>query len=486
MVDRRNPTRSGGGATQGGRSAVPLPNSLEARDIAAHLHPQTNLRLHEQVGPLMMVRGEGVRVVDDTGRRYLDAMSGMWSASLGFSNARLAAAAARQFADLPYYQTFAHRSTPPAVELAETLLRLAPVPMSKVLFQCSGSEANDTAIKLAWYYAHATGRPEKRKLISRRRAYHGTTIGSASLTGLPHLHSRFNLPLDGFLHLTCPHPYREALPGETDDAFSARLAAELEELIAREGADTIAAFFAEPVMGTGGVIPPPAGYFERIQPILRRHDILFVADEVICGFGRTGAWWGCDVYGLQPDILTCAKALSASYMPISALMVSERVYEAMKRNSDAVGVFGHGFTYGGHPVAAAVALETLRIYEEEELMPHAARTGARLQTGLSHFADHPLVGEVRGVGMMAGLELVRDKAGRTPFPAEWRLPAEVQRLAQERGLIIRALGDAVVLAPPLVCTEADIDEAVATLGAALDAAAEWAAAQANAAAPQPA
>ncbi|WP_426960106.1 aspartate aminotransferase family protein [Muricoccus radiodurans] len=456
---------------------MPSPNSLHARDIAYHLHPQTNLTRHEAIGPVVMVRGNGVHVYDDAGREYLDAMSGMWSASLGFSDQRLTAAAARQMERLPYYQTFAHRSTEPATELAETLIRLSPVPMSKVLFQSSGSEANDTSIKLAWYWAHATGRPGKRKIISRRRAYHGTTIASASLTGLPHLHSLFNLPLDGFLHLTTPHHYREGLPGESEEAFATRLAEELEALILREGADTIAAFFAEPVMGTGGVLTPPATYFQKVQAVLRRHDILFVADEVICGFGRTGNWWGCQTYGLEPDMITCAKALSASYAPISAILLSESIYQAMKRNADQVGVFGHGFTYGGHPVAAAVALETLRIYEGDNLIEHAANVGGRLQEGLRRLADHPMVGEVRGVGLMAAVEVVRDRETRAAFDPAAKVGAEVQRLAQEEGLIARALGDSLCFAPPLITTESEVDVILARFGRALDRTLEWVDAQ---------
>jgi len=465
---------------------VTSPNSLHARDIAYHLHPQTNPMRHEAIGPVIMTRGEGVYVFDDAGKRYLDAMSGMWSASLGFSDKRLTAAATRQLEVLPYYQTFAHRSTEPASELAEALIRLAPVPMSKVLFQSSGSEANDTAIKLVWYFGHATGRPGKRKIISRNRAYHGTTIASASLTGLPHLHNYFNLPLDGFLHVTTPHYYRNGLPGESEEAFSTRLAAELEDLILHEGADTVAAFFAEPVMGTGGVVPPPATYFAKVQEVLRRHDVLFVADEVICGFGRTGNWWGSQTYDLKPDMITCAKALSASYMPISALLISERIYEAMKVLGNKVGVFGHGFTYGGHPVAAAVALETLRIYQEDRLIEHAASMGQLLQLGLQRYADHPLVGEVRGAGLMAGVELVRDKSTKAAFAADMKVPAEVQRFAQDEGLIVRALADTIVFAPPLITTEAEVGLIVERFGRALDKAEAWVDAEAQSAVTEPA
>lgn len=442
---------------------------LHAADIAFHIHSQTNLSVHEQVGPTVMVRGEGIYTWDDQGKRYLDAMSGMWSAALGYSEERLAQAALRQMQALPYHQNFAHRSTEPAIQLAERLIQLAPVPMSKVLFACSGSEANDTAIKLAWYYWSAVGQPQRRKIIARNRAYHGTTIASASLTGLPHLHQDFGLPLPGFLHVTCPHYYREGLPGESEEAFSTRLAAELESLIEREGADTIAAFFAEPLMGTGGVITPPAGYFEKIHTVLKRHGILLVADEVICGFGRTGNWWGSQTFGLQPDMLTCAKALSASYLPISALMISEGIYQAMRSQSEKIGVFGHGFTYGGHPVPAAVALECLNIYEERRLPEHAARVGARLGAGLRRLAEHPLVGEVRGEGLMWGVELVADKASKAAFPREWKVGLAASQQTEANGVTARALNDSVVFAPPLIISEGEVDLVLEAFTKGLDA-----------------
>ncbi|RII74321.1 aspartate aminotransferase family protein [Pseudomonas monteilii] len=446
-----------------------MSNSLHAADIAFHIHSQTNLSLHEQVGPTVMVRGEGIYTWDDQGKRYLDAMSGMWSAALGYSEERLTNAALRQMQKLPYHQNFAHRSTEPAIELAERLIQLAPVPMSKVLFACSGSEANDTAIKLAWYYWSAVGQPQRRKIISRNRAYHGTTVASASLTGLPHLHQDFGLPLPGFLHVTCPHYYREGLPGESEEAFSTRLADELEAMILREGAETIAAFFAEPLMGTGGVITPPAGYFEKIQKVLKRHSILLVADEVICGFGRTGNWWGSQTFGLQPDMLTCAKALSASYLPISALMISEGIYQAMRSQSEKIGVFGHGYTYGGHPVPAAVALECLNIYRDRQLPEHARHVGARLGAGLRKLAEHPLVGEVRGEGLMWGVELVADKANKTPFPREWKVGLAASQQTEAYGVTARSLNDSVVFAPPLIITETEVDVVLDAFGKGLDA-----------------
>ncbi|MBZ3695905.1 aspartate aminotransferase family protein [Phyllobacterium calauticae] len=444
-------------------------NSLRMRDISTHIHPQTNLALHETLGPTIMMRGEGAYVYDDDGRQYLEGMSGLWCAALGMSEKRLADVATRQLNTLPYYQNFAHRSTEPAIELAERLLKVAPVPMSKVLFQSSGSEANDTAIKLVWYYFHAKGQTQKRKIIARHRGYHGTSIASASLTGLPHLHRDFNLPLEGFLHVTCPHFYREGLPGETEEAFSTRLAEELDQLILAEGPETVGAFFAEPVMGTGGVIVPPAGYFEKIQAVLRKHDVLLVADEVITGFGRTGNWWGSQTYDMKPDIVTCAKALTAAYMPLSALLISERVYQGMRAQSEKIGVFGHGYTYGAHPVACAVGVEALRIYEEDGIIDNVPALAARMQAAMAPLADHPLIGEVRGVGLMWAVELVRDKQSKEAFAPDMQFGLGVQNRAFERGLVCRSLGTGIALAPPLICTEEQIDEIVARFTQALDA-----------------
>ena len=303
---------------------MPHPNSAEARDIAFHLHGYTNARRHLEVGPLVMERGEGIYVVDTAGKRYIEAMAGLWSVGLGFSEKRLVQAATRQMETLPFYHTFSHKSHGPLIDLAETLVRLAPVPMSKVFFTNSGSEANDTAIKLIWYRSNALGLPEKKKIIARHRAYHGVTIAAACLTGLPNNHRSFDLPVQ-VLRARCPHHWSEAQPGEDEDAFSTRLADELEAMIQAEGPETVAAFFAEPLMGAGGVIVPPRGYWEKIQAVLRRHDIILVADEVICGFGRTGRMFGCETFGIEPDVMILSKQLSSSYLPISAVVANERM-----------------------------------------------------------------------------------------------------------------------------------------------------------------
>lgn len=443
-------------------------NTLNQLDIDHHLHPQTNLRQHEEIGPLIIESGDGPYVIDTEGKRYFEGMSGLWCASLGFSEKRLADAAHRQMLKLPYQQTFAHRSSRPVIELAARLLERAPVPMSKVMFQSSGSEAIDTAIKLVWYYHAAAGRPGKRKIIGRRRGYHGTTIAAASLTGLPNMQTGWGLPLPEMLHVTCPHFYREGREGETEQAFSARLVAELEQLILEEGAQNIGAFFAEPVMGTGGVVVPPQGYFEAVQAVLRKHDILFVVDEVICGFGRTGHYWGSQAFGIVPDMLACAKGLSSAYQPISALMLNDTLYQAIASQTNALGGFGHGFTYGGHPVAAAVALETLDLYDEYRILERVATTGALLQAGLRQLAAHPLVGEARGIGLMGVLELVADKGTRAPFDPQLQVPKRVTDALQRRGFLLRALGASVLLAPPLISTEAQIEALLATLRQCLD------------------
>ncbi|WP_349581217.1 aminotransferase [Sulfitobacter sp. NFXS29] len=445
-----------------------LSNSLATRDIQSQIHPQTNLDLHEKSGPLIMASGDGAIVTDDTGKTYIEGMSGLWCTALGLKEDRLAKAAAKQFDILPYYQNFAHRGTEPAIDLAAKLLEISPVSMSKVLFQSSGSEANDTAVKLIWYHFAAQGRPEKRKIISRQRGYHGTSIASASITGLPHLHTDWNLPLDGFLQVTCPHFYREGLPGEAEEAFSTRLAQEIEDLILAEGPETVAAFFAEPAMGTGGVILPPVGYFEKVQAVLDKYQVLMVADEVITGFGRTGSWWGSETFGLKPDLITCAKALTAAYMPLSAILISESIYQSMLEQSRKIGVFGHGYTYGAHPVACAVANEALRIYDEDGVIDGVAVLGARMESVLAPLRDHPLVGEVRGVGLMWGIEFVSDKEGRTPFPAEAGVPAKVQDAAFRLGLICRALGTAIALAPPLIVKPEQVDEIGRIMAKAID------------------
>jgi 4-aminobutyrate--pyruvate transaminase len=439
------------------------------RDQAFHLHPATNLRAVQKEGPLVITRGEGVYVYDDEGRRYLEGMAGLWCASLGFSERRLADAAYRQMCELPFYHSFAGKVPAISAELAERLIGIAPAGMGKVLFANSGSEANDAAVKLAWYVNNALGRPQKKKIISRKRAYHGVTIAAASLTGLAFAHDDFDLPIARILHADCPHFYRGAQPRESEEAFAARLAGDLEQMILREGPDTVAAFFAEPVMGAGGVIVPPATYFDRVQPILKKYEILFVVDEVICAFGRTGNMFGAQTFNLHPDIITVAKALSAGYQPISANLLTNELYEILLAQSDKLGIFGHGYTYSAHPVPAAVALETLKIYEELDIVAKVRRVGPRMLAGIRSYADHPLIGEARGIGLIGAVEIVRDKVTKQSFDPKAGVAAYLVRRAQHHGAILRNMpGDNVAFCPPLIITEAEIDEMMGCFSRALD------------------
>lgn len=443
-----------------GISAINSPasgNSAASRDKAFVLHPYTNLDLHETQGPMIIERGEGVRVFDDAGKEYIEGLASLWCVSLGWGQERLVEAAVAQMRKLPTYHMFGHKSHEPGIDLAERLLALSPVPMSKAFFANSGSEANDTAIKLIWYYNNALDRPEKKKIISRNKAYHGVTVATASLTGLPNNHRDFDLPIARILHTDCPHHYRFAQEGESEEAFADRLAQSLEDFILAEGPDTIAAMFAEPVMGAGGVIVPPATYFQKIQAVLRKYDILLVADEVICGFGRTGNFWGSQTFGMEPDILTCAKQLSSGYLPISAVLINEKVYQACVLESRKIGTFGHGYTYSAHPVAAAVALETLNIYDDMDMLGHVRSVAPVFQARLAALASHPLVGEARGVGLIGALELVSDKSTKTPFDPVGKAGAMVNGLCQDHGLITRAMGDTLALCPPLIITADEVN-----------------------------
>ena len=453
------------------------PNSIQARDIASLVHPQTNLLQHLEQGPQVIERGQGIYIWDDSGQQFLDAAAGLWCASLGYASERLAKVAYEQMRKLGYYHLYRGTSNEPGVDLAEKLLSIAPVKMSKVLFQCSGSEANDTAIKLVWYYHAAIGKPAKRKIIGRHMGYHGSTTAAISASGKPDMHAEFGLPLPDFRHTEFPHFYRRHTDGESEEQFATRMADALEAMIIAEGPETVGDFIAEPVMGAGGGIIPPRTYWEKMQAVLRKYDILFIADEVICGFGRTGNMWGSITYDLKPDMISCAKALSAAMQPISALMVNERVFAAMLDESRKVGNFAHGFTYAGHPVATAVALETLRIYEEMDMVPHVQRVGAYMQQVLGRFIDHPLVGDVRGVGLVVGIEMMADKATRTPFDPARKAGTIADRNARAQGLILRSIGDRIAFSPPLIITEAEVDELAVRLQKTLDA--TWAELKAN-------
>lgn len=446
------------------------PNSPATRDVAYVMHPYTDPSAHEDSGPQIIQSGDGIYVYDDDGKEYIEGLAGLWYASLGFSEERLVEAAAAQLRELPVYHTFSHRSTGPVIDLAERIIGNAPAPMSKIFFTCSGSEAVDTAIKIVWYYHNAIGKPEKKKIISRRGGYHGVTVASSSLTGLAAVQKGFDVPIPNLVHTDCPHYYRHGEEGESEEAFATRMADNLEKRILEEGPETVAAFIAEPVMGAGGVIPPPATYFDKVQPILKKHDVLFIADEVICGFGRTGNMWGSQTYGLVPDMVTMAKAISAGYLPIAATMFNEKIYQGLRRGSSEIGLFGHGFTYTGHPACAAVALETQKIYEERGTFAHAAAVSPRFLERLKAFEDHPLVGEARGVGLIGAIEFVADKKTREPFDPSLRVAAFANARAYEHGLITRALpaGDSVAFCPPLIITETQIDDMMDRFARALE------------------
>ncbi|KUL94046.1 aminotransferase [Bosea sp. WAO] len=433
--------------------------NLAVRDIETLIHPYTNLATHREVGPLVLERGQGVFVYDTAGKDYIEGMAGLWCTSLGYSNEELAETAYEQLKKLPYTHIFSGRSHDPAIELAEKLKEIAPVPISKVFYGSAGSDANDTQVKLVWYMNNALGRPKKKKIISRLKGYHGVTVASASLTGLPANHTDFDLPLPGILHTSCPHHYRFAHPGESELDFSARLAAELDEMIQREGPDTVAAFIAEPVMGAGGAVTPPEGYFEAINAVLAKYDILFISDEVITGFGRTGEMFGTTTYKMNADTLSCAKALTSAYFPLSAVMVSEPIYQVLVDQSRKIGTFGHGNTYAGHPVGCAVAVKTLEIYQRDKIIERVRQVSPKFLARLGKLAEHPLVGEARGVGLIGGIELVKDKASKAQFEAKKAVAAKSVSFAQEEGVILRAMGgDRVAFCPPLVISEAEIDE----------------------------
>ena len=450
--------------------------SLEAKDLQHLLHPTTNLKVHHQVGPRIHDHAEGVYMWDSHGKQYLEGMAGLWCTALGYGEEELVRVAAEHMRKLSYSQLFGSKSNEQSILLAEKLKSMAPFDAGRVFFGVSGSDANDTQIKLMWYYNNVIGRPEKKKIISRKRGYHGVTVAAGSLTGLPPFHAHFDLPIAGILHTDCPFYYREAEPGESEAEFVTRIVGNLEALIEREEPETIAAFIAEPVMGAGGVIVPPDGYFDQVQALLRKHDILFIDDEVICGFGRTGKPFGAQTMGLAPDTMSVAKAVSSAYLPMSAVLIPEYMYEPMIEASGKIGNFGHGFTYSGHPVCAAVALRALELMEERRLFDHAAQVSEPFQARLHALADHPLVGNTRGIGLIGAVELVADKASKQAFDPARGVGAYAMGRCEHHGLIVRALGDSLALCPPLIITDKQVDELFGKLEKALDDTREWLAA----------
>ena len=445
--------------------------SLEELDRESFFHPYTALADHQEKGVRVISEGDGVWVRDPDGKRYLDAVAGLWCVNIGYGRTDVADAIYEQAKKLPYFHTFSSMGNEPSIRLADRLKRLAPEGVSKVLFGNTGSDANDTNVKLVWYYNNMRGLPGKKKIIAREKGYHGVTVASASLTGLPLLHKAFNLPIADILHVSCPDPYRVKPDDMSERDFSKHLAKELDETIEREGPETVAAFIAEPVMGAGGVHVPPEGYFDEIQPVLKKHDVLLIADEVICGFGRLGHWFGSNLYDIKPDIITIAKGLTSGYIPMSASMVGDKVWDVLMDQSKEVGPFGHGYTYGGHPIAAAAAMANIDIFEREGLVENANRVGIYIQRRIREaFADHPLVGHVRGVGLILGIEFVADKASKRPFDGANKIAPKVSQAAYADGLIARPLpgGDIIAVSPPLSITEEEVDVVVQGLERALD------------------
>ncbi len=437
----------------------------QALDSRHHLHPFTDHKALASIGSRIITRADGCWLWDSDGNRILDGMAGLWCVNIGYGREELAEAAARQMRELPYYNTFFQSATPACIELAAKLAEIAPAGLNQAFFANSGSEANDTAAKLVRYFWNLRGKPEKKTIISRNYAYHGTTMAAASLSGLTPMHPQSDLPLPGFEHVDAPYWYGEG--GDlTPEAFGRLAANALEERIVQLGPENVAAFIGEPIQGAGGVIIPPDGYWQAVQEICKRHDVLLIADEVICGFGRTGRWWGSETFNIAPDILTMAKGLSSGYLPISALMVGERVGEALSNSGEE---WVHGYTYSGHPVAAAVALENIRIMEKEGLAERASGPiGHAFAEMLASLADHPLVGEARSVGLIGAIELVTDKETRRHFPEDREVGLTCRHHCIQNGLVMRAVRDIMVLSPPLIISESEIDEIGARAKKALD------------------
>lgn len=440
---------------------------IAAMDRNAVLHPFTNLKdfASGKLGPPTIVEtGHGIRIRDTDGRTYIDGFAGLYCVNIGYGRREVAEAIARQAHQLAYYHSYAAHTTEELARLADRLVRMAPGRMSKVFFGLSGSDANETQAKIVWYYNNLLGRPRKKKIISRERGYHGCSVISGSMTGMSFYHNEMDLPVGGILHTGVPHHYWGSEAGESEEAFGERRARELEALILREGPDTVAAFIAEPVLGTGGIIPPPKGYWPAIQRVLKTYDVLLIADEVITGFGRIGAPFGSHAYDIEPDLITVAKGLTSAYVPMSGAIVGEKIYRVMEEGADRVGAFSHGYTYSGHPLGAAAANAVLDIVEREDLASAAGRNGIYLLERLrAAMAPFPIVGEVRGVGMLAAIEFVADRRGKTRFDPGLKVGARISKAARDRGLIARAMphGDILGFAPPLVTTTGDIDEIVA-------------------------
>lgn len=448
-------------------------NDLSAIDRANFFHPSTHLAQFSrgEIPNRIMTGGEGCYVEDRDGKRSLDAFAGLYCVNIGYGRTEVADAIHEQARKLAYYHSYAGHSNEQVIRLSERIVERAGMDMRRVYFGLSGSDANETNIKLVWYYNNVLGRAEKKKIISRHRGYHGSGLMTGSLTGLPVFHEAFDLPLARVLHTGCPHHWRHARPDESERDFSRRLAEELDALIRAEGSDTVAAFIGEPLLGTGGLVPPPEGYWEEIQKVLHTHDVLLIADEVVTGFGRTGQYFGSHTYGIEPDIITIAKGLTSAYLPLSGSIIGARMWEVLEEGADRLGSLGHGWTYSAHPLCAAAANANLDIVDREDLTANARETGSYFQTLLHQaFDDHPLVGEVRGVGLLAALEFVADRADRRDFDPALKVGPRMAAAALEEGLITRAMphSDALGFAPPLIVDRTDVEKIVGLTKRAVD------------------
>ena len=448
-------------------------DELETLDRAHFLHASSDIKGHANgTTPTRVIEsGKGVYITDRNGKKSLDAFAGLYCVNVGYGRTEVADAISEQAHKLAFYHAYVGHGTEASIRLAAKVIDLAPDHMSRIYFGLSGSDANETNIKFVWYMNNILGRPEKKKIISRDRGYHGSGLMSGSLTGLPLFHKAFDLPFDRVLHTQCPHFWKYAEPGMTEQEFSDNCAAKLEAMILKEGPDTVAAFIGEPFMGTGGLIPPPEGYWPAIQKVLDKYDVMLIADEVVTGFGRLGSWFGSEHYGMKPDIITIAKGLTSAYAPLSGSILSERVCEILDQGSEDLGPIGHGWTYSAHPIGAAAGLANLRLIESEDLIGNVRSTGAYFQDSMrAAFADHPMVGEVRGEGLLAAIEFVADKETRTFFDPALKVGAKMSAAALENGVIARAMphGDILGFAPPLCIAKEEVDEIISAVSQALD------------------
>ncbi|MEO9944688.1 MAG: aminotransferase [Paraglaciecola sp.] len=437
-------------------------NDINALDRKTLVHPFTHLGDHDAgLTPSRVIKkGKGIRIYDTQGKELIDAFSGLYCVNIGYGNEAVADAIAKQAKELAYYHSYAGHGNEPAIELSKEILDWYGEGMARVFYGMSGSDANETQAKIVWYYNNVLGRPKKKKIIARLRGYHGATVISGSMTGLPFYHTAFDMPAGPILHTTNPHHYFEAEAGMTEAEFSKKCANDLEEMILREGPETIGAFIGEPMLGTGGIIPPPENYWQEIQAVLKKHDILLIADEVVCGFGRLGANFGSHLYGMKPDLITVAKGLTSAYLPLSGVIVGDKVWDVLKQGSDKFGPFSHGYTYTAHPLCAAAGVANLKVLKELNLVNNAKVTGQYFNAKLNETFSHlDFVGEVRGQGMLAAIEFVADKESKTRFDPSLKIGAQISAACLEQGIIARAMphGDILGFAPPLVTTTNDID-----------------------------